>query len=66
MLRDLVTLPGSLYELARLGVLTRFRFKGAYWRWRLHTAYGRGYPERRTLVRATIEYGRWVRRMRRH
>lgn len=66
MLRDIVTLPGSLYELARLGVLTRFRFKGAYWQWRLHTAYGRGYPQRRALVRATIEYGRWVRRMRCH
>jgi hypothetical protein len=56
---------GGMYELARLAVLTRFRFGGAYWQWRLHTAFGRGYPEsRRELVRAVLAYGRWMHRTR--
>lgn len=57
---------GAVYELARLGVLTRFRFRGPYWQWRMHTAFGRGYPPSRLeLVRAVLAYGRWMRRMRR-
>lgn len=57
---------GGLYELARLGVITRFRFRGDYWSWRLHTAFGRGYPSSRLeLVRSVLAYGRWVFRMRR-
>ena len=56
----------ALYELARLGVVTRFRFRGPYWSWRMHTAFGRGYPESRAeLVRAVMAYGRWIRQMRR-
>jgi hypothetical protein len=56
----------ALYELARLGVITRFRFRGPYWQWRLHTAFGRGYPESRLeLVRSVLAYGRWMHRMRR-
>jgi hypothetical protein len=65
MFRLLDTL-GGLYQLLRLGVLTRFDFKGDYWAWRMHTAFGRGRPaSRRTLARAVLEYGRWVHRMRR-
>lgn len=56
---------GGLYQLARLGVVTRFRFRGAYWHWRLHTAFGRGYPPRRELFRSVLDYGRWMHRMRR-
>lgn len=57
---------GGLYELARLAVISRFNMRGAYWRWRLETAFGQGYPEtRRELIHAVLEYGRWVRRMRR-
>lgn len=57
---------GGLYELARLGVITGFRFRGAYWDWRLHTAFGRGYPASRAeLVRSVLAYARWVHRMRR-
>jgi hypothetical protein len=57
---------GAVYELARLGVITRFRFRGPYWRWRMHTAFGRGYPSSRAeLVAAVLAYGRWMRRMRR-
>jgi hypothetical protein len=65
---------GALYELARLAVVSRFRFRGAYWSWRLHTAFGRGYPKGRTagrwgergaIVHSVLDYGRWVYRMRR-
>ena len=61
---------GAFYELARLGVVSRFRFRGAYWQWRLHTAFGRGYPsvvwwKRGSIVHSVLEYGRWVYRMRR-
>jgi len=57
---------GGIYELARLAVLSRFRFGGAYWQWRLHTAFGRGFPESRLeLVRAVLAYGRWMYRSRR-
>ncbi len=61
-LRDL---PGGMYELLRLAVITRLRFRGPYWTWRLHTAFGRGYPASPLeLVRSVLEYGIWMRRMR--
>ncbi|MFO0835310.1 MAG: hypothetical protein U0638_10085 [Phycisphaerales bacterium] len=56
---------GGLYELARLALITRARFGGAYWQWRLHTAFGRGYPSRGETIRSVLAYGRWVYRMRR-
>lgn len=56
---------GGLYELARLALITRGRFGGAYWQWRLHTAFGRGYPSRGETIRSVLAYGRWVYRMRR-
>jgi hypothetical protein len=56
---------GGVYELVRLGFISRFRFSGAYWTWRLHTAFGRGYPRRSELRRAVLDYGRWMHRMRR-
>lgn len=58
---------GSAYELARLAVISRCRWSGAYWQWREHTAFGRGRPEggRLALVKATWHYGRWAYRMRR-
>ena len=57
---------GALYELARLAVVSRGRFRGAYWSWRLHTAFGRGYPATRTeTLKSIFDYGRWVYRMRR-
>ncbi len=65
-LRSLITLPGAIYELARLAVISRFRFKGAYWQWRFHTAFGRGTPARPELIRSLLAYGHWVGRMRRH
>jgi hypothetical protein len=57
---------GGLYQLARLAVLSGLRFRGPYWQWRLHTAFGRGYPPTRgELLRSILEYGRWMHRMRR-
>lgn len=65
MPRILETL-GGLYQLTRLGFITGFRFKGSYWQWRLHTAFGRGYPASRLeLLRSILAYGRWMHRMRR-
>ena len=56
----------ALYELARLGVLTGFRFRGPYWSWRMHTAFGRGMPAtKRELVASILEYGAWAHKMRR-
>jgi hypothetical protein len=57
---------GGLYQLARLGFLSGFRFKGPYWTWRLHTAFGAGLPASRwQVVKSVLEYGQWVHRMRR-
>jgi hypothetical protein len=56
-----------LYELARLAVITRFRFGGPYWSWRTTTALG---PKGTDAVpaaerrRAILHYARWVARMR--
>lgn len=56
---------GGLWQLLRLAALSRFRFRGPYWQWRLHTAFGRGYPaSRRELVRSILDYGRWIHRLR--
>jgi len=58
-------IPGGCWQLARLGVISRFRIAGAYWQWRLHTAFGRGYPQTRwEMVKSVLEYGRWMHRMR--
>jgi hypothetical protein len=55
---------GGLWQLLRLGLLSKFRFGGPYWKWRRHTAFGRGTPPRGELVRGVLEYGRWMHRMR--
>ena len=63
MIRGILELPLALYYLLRLAIITRFRFRGDYWSWRLNTAYGRGMPSSRwELVVSTIEYGRWMHR----
>jgi hypothetical protein len=58
------TLTG-LCDLARLALISRLNFKGPYWRWRLHTAFGRGHPPRPEMTRGILDYARWIRRMRR-
>jgi hypothetical protein len=65
-MRRLIRMIGGAWELLRLAVITGFRFRGEYWQWRMQTAFGRGYPAtRRELARSVLEYGSWVRRMRR-
>ncbi|HLO40642.1 MAG TPA: hypothetical protein VK176_06430 [Phycisphaerales bacterium] len=65
-MRWLLDTLGGLWELLRLGWITRFRFKGAYWSWRIHTAFGRGMPTSRwETLHAVIAYARWMHRMRR-
>ena len=64
----IVVTAGGLYELALLGAATRFRFRGTYWRWRIDTAFGDDparWPPRRQRIRAALDYGRWVYRMKR-
>ncbi len=57
---------GGLWALLRLGVRSGFRFRGAYWHWRLHTAFGRGYPASRwEMARSVLAYARWMHRVRR-
>lgn len=64
-MRTIHTILG-LGELLRLGVLSRFRLRGAYWTWRRQTAWGPwGPPTRADGRRALLEYARWVRTMRR-
>ncbi|MEM0984305.1 MAG: hypothetical protein AAGI17_10180 [Planctomycetota bacterium] len=47
-------------------VAIRFRFGGAYWRWRMMTAMGDGdRPASAAQRKAGLEYGLWVSRMRR-
>ena len=40
-------------ELLRLAVVTRFRFKGPYWHWRMETAFGRA-PDARAALRTAL------------
>ena len=66
MFSAIVEFFGTIYELGRLGVISGFRFRGAYWAWRLHTAFGRGYPASRwETLKSVWDYGRWVYRTRR-
>lgn len=56
---------GGLYELLRLSVISRFRFRGAYWQWRMDTAFGRGKPASRwEMIKAVLDYGKWIHQMR--
>ena len=61
-----LALLDSLFNLARLAGLSGLRFRGPYWTWRWHTAFGRGTPaSKRELLAAALRYGRWMGRMRR-
>ena len=60
---------GGLWELLLLAARAGFRMNGPYWQWRRETAFGPPEAARRfgflARVRATLEYGRWVYRMKR-
>ena len=64
-MRGFLNFLGGAYELTRLAALSRFRFRGPYWQWRMHTAFGKGLPKSRVeLVRSILAYGSWMHRMR--
>jgi hypothetical protein len=59
----------GLLGLVALGVATRFRLGGAYWKWRRETAFGNDpskWPPAAERRRAMLEYARWAWRMRAH
>jgi len=59
---------GGVWELARLAAASRLRLRSGYWRWRYETAFGNDplvRPRVAARWRATLEYGRWVHRMKR-
>lgn len=64
----MTTLLGLL-RLAALLARSGFRLRGAYWTWRTTTAMGppdmRAGLSARERLRATLEYARWMQRMRR-
>jgi hypothetical protein len=67
-MRNLIETICGCCQLARLALKSRFRMRNAYWRWRRETAFGTDetkMPSRAARIRAIIEYGRWVHRMRR-
>ena len=67
-MRSLLDTLGGLWELMLLAVRIRFRFSGPYWQWRQETAFGhdaRRRPPRTQRLRAVLDYGRWVYRMKR-
>lgn len=65
-LRTILETAGGCYELLRLAAISRLRFRGPYWSWRMHTAFGRGMPASRAdLFRSVLAYGRWMWRTRR-
>lgn len=63
--RAIVETALGLVGVGVLVVRSRFRLRGPYWQWRWHTAFGRGEPSKRELIRGTLEYARWVYQMRR-
>ena len=68
MVTRLTELVGGLRELILLGVRSRFRMRGAYWRWRAETAFGSDPATRPRFgqrVRMVLDYGAWVYRMKR-
>lgn len=59
----------SLLGLLRLGLATRFRVNGAYWKWRKETAFGADpskWPSASARRHAMLEYAAWSWRMRRY
>lgn len=58
----------AVRELALLGWRTGFRRRGAYWAWRMETAFGHDaarMPDASSRRHAIIDYANWVAAMRR-
>ncbi|MGI9014277.1 MAG: hypothetical protein ACR2GY_08510 [Phycisphaerales bacterium] len=57
----------GLCSLARLGLQTRFRTSGSYWRWRNETAFGgEGNVSSARKRHAVRDYAKWMWRMGRY
>ena len=68
-MRRIIDTLGGIWELFLLGVKTKFLLRGRYWRWRAETAFGsdpQRWPPRRQRLAATLDYARWVYRMKRN
>ena len=67
MLAKLIDTIGALWVLLTLFVRSRGRIRGAYWRWRLSTAFPDGaHPKGKgATVRSALEYAAWAWRIRR-
>jgi hypothetical protein len=67
-MRRIIDTIGGLWELLLLAWKTRFRMRSEYWKWRYETAFGTDpskMPPRRERIRAMLDYGRWVYRIKR-
>jgi hypothetical protein len=57
-----------VFALLALAARSGLRVNSSYWRWRHETAFGSGSfprPPRMQRLRAMLDYGRWVYRMKR-
>ena len=68
-MRRVIETIGGLWALFVLALRSGFRVRSsAYWRWRNETAFGHDpahRPPLRQRLRAVLDYGRWVYRMKR-
>ena len=67
-MRSFMDTFGGVWELALLAIKSRLRLRSGYWKWRYETAFGTDptrWPPLRQRIRAMIDYGKWVHRMKR-
>lgn len=65
MIRATLDVFGGLYEMLRMGVISRFKLRGEYWAWRTHTAFPDGDPPTgHSKPRLALEYFMWAHRIR--
>lgn len=53
----------GVWALLRLGLESKFRVRGKYWKWRKDTAFGHFLVKDGEKRRAMLEYGKWVAEM---
>jgi hypothetical protein len=64
MLRALLLMPAALFELLRLRLIAG-SMSNPFWRWRMHTAFGRGMPATKgEYYQSILDYGKWMHQMR--
>ena len=68
IMRSILETLGGVWALMALAWKSRLRMNSPYWRWRKETAFGSDpgkRPPLREQMRAILEYGKWVHRMKR-